>query len=155
VKTLVIGLGNPLLTDDRVGLLVARALQGRLAGRNGVEIDEDYNGGLRLMERMVGFERAIVVDAIVAGGVPGRIRRLRADDMPTQHTASGHDTNLKTALDFGRSVGAALPEDDDVLIIGVEVADVSTFGTHCTPEVAAAVPTAVATVLDLLERGEG
>jgi hydrogenase maturation protease len=155
MRTLVVGLGNPLLTDDRVGLLVARALRERLADRPGVEVDEDYHGGLRLMERMVGFERAIVVDAIVAGQAPGWIHQLRADDIPTQHTASAHDVNLRTALEFGRTVGAVLPEDDDVRIIGIEAADVATFGTHCTPRVEAAVPAAVATVLELLQRGEG
>ena len=50
-KTLVLGLGNPLLTDDSVGLRVARELRSLLSGRPDVVVEEDYWGGLRLMER--------------------------------------------------------------------------------------------------------
>ena len=82
MKTLVIGLGNPLVTDDSVGLRVAAELKTRLAGRPDVEVDEDYWGGLRLMERLVGCDRAIVIDAIHTGAPPGTIHRLTPDDHP-------------------------------------------------------------------------
>ena len=60
MKTLIIGLGNPLVTDDSVGLRVVERLRPLLADRPDVEVAEDYWGGLRLMERMIGFDRAIV-----------------------------------------------------------------------------------------------
>ena len=73
MKTLVLGLGNPLISDDSVGLRVADALRPRLAARPEIEVGEDVRGGLRLMERMEGFERVIVIDAIVSG-----VRRERS-----------------------------------------------------------------------------
>ena len=151
MKTLVLGLGNPLLTDDGVGLRVARELRTRLCGRPDVVVEEDYWGGLRLMERMVGFDRSIVIDAICTGGEPGTIRCLRVQDMPTQHTASAHDATLSTALSFGHRVGASLPDPDDVLVVAVEAADVTSFGEECTPQVDAAIPRAVETVLRELD----
>lgn len=147
MKTLVLGLGNPLLTDDGVGLRVARELRSRLSGRPDVVVEEDFWGGLRLMERMVGFDRSIVIDAICCGDTPGTIHRLHVQDMPTQHTASAHDATLSTALRFGHRVGAALPDPDDVLVVAVEAADVTSFGEECTPQVDAAIPRAVETVL--------
>ena len=57
MKTLVIGLGNPLLSDDSVGLHVIRQLRPLVADRPDVEVDEDYRGGLQLMERLVGYDR--------------------------------------------------------------------------------------------------
>ena len=42
VKILILGLGNPLVTDDSVGLRVAEALKPLLADRAGVEVSEDY-----------------------------------------------------------------------------------------------------------------
>ena len=154
-KTLVLGLGNPLLTDDGVGLRVARELRARLTGRPDVVVEEDYWGGLRLMERMVGYDRTIVIDAICGGGEPGTIRCLHVQDMPTQHTASAHDATLSTALRFGHRVGAALPDPDDVLVVAVEAADVTSFGEDCTPQVDAAIPRAVETVLrELGPRGD-
>ncbi len=83
MKTLILGLGNPLVSDDSVGLRVADELKMRLAGRADVEVSEDYWGGLRLMERMIGFDRAVVVDAIQTGAPPGTIHLLAADGMPT------------------------------------------------------------------------
>ncbi len=77
MKTLILGLGNPLITDDSIGLRVIEVLQTRLADRPDVEVSEDYWGGLRLMERMIGFDRAIVVDAIQTGA-----RRARSIGSP-------------------------------------------------------------------------
>jgi len=151
MKTLILGLGNPLITDDSVGLRVARELKPRLDRRPDVEVDEDYWGGLRLMERMVGYDRAVVVDAICTGAPPGTIHRLRPTDMPTQKSASAHDVNLPTALAFGRQGGLLLPADDQIVLVGIEAADVLTFAEQCTPEVEAAIPRAVGDVLQVID----
>lgn len=151
MRTLVIGLGNPLLSDDAVGLEVARELRRRLRDRREVIVDEDYSGGLRLMERMIGFDRGIVVDAICTGTRPGTIHRLSADELPTQHSASAHDASLGTALRFGLRVGATLPAPDQVVVIGIEAADVSTFDEECTPAVRAAIPRAVDFIVQELD----
>lgn len=151
MKTLVLGLGNPLLRDDSVGLRVAQQLRPLLAGHSDIEIIEDYRGGLRLMERMVGFDRAIIIDAICTGAEPGTIHLLSPDDIPTQHSASAHDVNLPTALQLGRNSGAHLPDIEAILLVGVEAADINTFDDkRLTPEVEAAIPLAVEAVLSAL-----
>lgn len=156
MKTLVLGLGNPLLRDDAVGLHVARRLRPLLDDRPDVEVDEDYHGGLRLMERLIGFDKAIIVDAICSGARPGTVCRLGPDGIPTQHSASAHDANLRTALDLGRQAGARLPGDDSITLIAIEAHDVLSFEEDLTPEVEAAIPRSVRMVLDELqgERGE-
>lgn len=155
MKTLVIGLGNPLVTDDSVGLQVATELKTRLADRPDVEVDEDFWGGLRLMERMAGYGRAIVIDAIITGAEPGTIHRLTPGAIPTQRSASAHDVSLPTALEFGRQAGLPLPEDENILLIGIEVENVLDFGETCTPAVQAAVPDAVREVLEALDAAPG
>ena len=147
MKTLVLGLGNPLVTDDSVGLRVAAELKSRLAGRPEVVVSEDYWGGLRLMERMAGFDRAIVIDAICTGAPPGTIRRLTPGSIPTQRSASAHDVNLPTALAVGRTAGLHLPRDEDILLVGIEAEDILSFGEQCTPAVAAAIAPAVEEVV--------
>ena len=82
MKTLVLGLGNPLVTDDSVGLRVVEGTEAVLADRSDVEVSEDYWGGLRLMERMIGFDRVIVVDAIHTGTPPGTIHLLSLEASP-------------------------------------------------------------------------
>lgn len=151
VRTLVIGLGNPLISDDSVGLRVAQHLRTRLAHCPHVDVMEDYWGGLRLMERMIGYQRAIVVDAICSGAPPGTIHRLSPDMLATQRSASAHDVNLPTALAFGRQAGAPLPQDADVRLVGIEALDVVNFSEQCTPAVAAAIPQVVEEVVQLVE----
>jgi hydrogenase maturation protease len=58
--------------------------------------------------------------------------------------------NLPTALAFGRQAGARLPADEDIQLVGIEAQDVLTFSEECTPAVAAAIPRAAQTVMDLL-----
>jgi hydrogenase maturation protease len=152
MKTLVLGLGNPLLRDDSIGLRVAQELRGQFDGDPDIEVSEDYWGGLRLMERMIGFDRAIIIDAILADSEPGTIHLLSPDDIPTQRSASAHDVNLPTALEFGRRAGAQLPPASEITLIGIEAADVQTFDESLTPELERALPHAVEAVLSVMKR---
>jgi hydrogenase maturation protease len=152
MKTLILGLGNPLLTDDAVGLRVAQELRTCLNGNQEIEVGLDYWGGLRLMERMIGFDRAIIIDAIVSGKPPGTIQVLNPGDIPTQRSASAHDVNLPTALILGRQAEAHLPDDKDILLIGIEAADVQTFSEQLSPDVEAVVQEAVELVISTIAR---
>jgi hydrogenase maturation protease len=144
---LVLGLGNPILGDDGVGLVVAEAVRPRLSGLPGVEVDTDCLGGLHLMERMVGYTCAVLVDAMATGRQPaGTVARLSLDDVPTQHTACSHDVNLPTALRLGAIAGLNLPEH--IAIIGVEAGQSFEFSESLSPAVETAVPFAVQAVLD-------
>jgi hydrogenase maturation protease len=151
MKTLIIGLGNPLLRDDSVGLRAIQMLRGIIDDSPEIELMEDYWGGLRLMEQMVGYDRAIIVDAICTGAPPGTIHLLSPNDIPTQRSASAHDVNLPTALEFGRQAGAHLPSTKNILLVGIEAADVQTFEESLSPEVEAALPGAVNQILSKLK----
>lgn len=150
-RLLIIGLGNPLVSDDSVGLRIAEELVSRFAGVDAVDVQLDYWGGLRLMERMMGYDFAVVIDAICTGAAPGARHYLRTDSIATQKSASAHDVSLPTALALGRHAGAHLPEDDHILLIAVEAADVLTFQERCTSSVAAAIPAVVDDVVVLLQ----
>ncbi len=152
MKTLVIGLGNPILTDDGVGVHIARRVSALLDPDSGVDVIEASVGGLQLMEAMIGYERVVIIDAIMTpGGIPGAVYELGLDRLPgTLNTSSAHDTNLPTALAVGRRLGAPLPADENVHIIAVEAVDVLTFGENCTPPVAAAIPKATKLALSWL-----
>lgn len=150
MRTLVLGLGNPIVSDDAVGWRVVAGLRPLLAGRSDVEVGEDCWGGLRLMERLEGYDRAVVIDAIVTGAAPGTIHQLSVDGLATQRSVSAHDMNLPTALELGRQAGLSLPAGADILLVGIEAADILTFSEDLTPAVAEAVPQVVRLVLDAL-----
>lgn len=145
---LVIGLGNPLLRDDGIGLAVLEAVAALKP--IGVDLVADTHGGLRLMEHMAGYRRAIVIDAIHIGARPGTVFELALDGFTTCHSGNTHDTTLATALHVGRRCGAILPDDADIRLVAVEAHDLMTFDESFTPAVAAAVPVATRCVLDLI-----
>jgi hydrogenase maturation protease len=153
VQTLIIGLGNPILTDDGAGILAARLVAERLPPTSGVDVVELAVGGLALMEAMIGYERVILLDALYApAGTPGKVVQFSAGELPeTLNSASAHDVNLPTALRLGRELGAALPETAAIQVVGVYAQEVLTFGDSPTPPVAAAIPEMAARVLRLLE----
>ena len=148
MKTLVLGLGNPILTDDGIGIHVVREMATRPLPNN-VTCAEASLGGLRLLEIIAGYERLILVDAIqTADGRPGDIYRLSGNDLRASlHAGSTHDLSFSGALRLGRSMGMALPDNENIIILAIEVVDVLTFGEECTPEVVAAIPRAVEAVL--------
>ncbi len=153
MKTIIIGLGSPLLTDDSVGLKVVHELGQHVAHLQNVELAEDVRGGLHLIDLLAGYDRAVIIDAIVTGEAPpGTIRQLTPSDIPTQRSASQHDVNLPTALELGRQLGMHLPASEHILLVGIEADDILTFSESCTPSVAAANPQAVAIVLEALQK---
>lgn len=143
MKTLILGLGNPLLTDDGVGIHIVRALAGQL-DRPDIEVVEASLGGLRLLDTVAGCDRLILVDAIQTGGRAGQVHRLTSNDLLSSlHAGSSHDLSLSAALELGRQLGLILPEDEVITIVAVEVEDVLTFGETCTPQVQAIIPQVV------------
>jgi len=153
--TLILGLGNPILTDDGVGVRVAEAVRAALPPDSPVETDEACAGGLELLERLLGYRRVFLIDALYPGsGRPGTVRRLTLADLraisPTQHSASAHDTTLVTAWDMAQRMDLPLPEE--VTIYAVEVENVADFGEEPTPAVARAVPRVAAAILDELRQ---
>lgn len=139
MKTLVLGMGNELLSDDAVGLKVVREL-GQAISHPDLEVRETCLASVELLDLLAGFDRAIIVDAIKTGaGKPGDIYILSPDDFGDGSApASLHHVDLPTVLAAGRSLGAKMP--DDVRIFAVEAKDTSTFGGECCPAVQAAVP---------------
>lgn len=154
MRTLVLGLGNPILGDDAIGLRVAEAVRSSLPHDTAIEVDTDCWGGLRLMERLVGYELAVIVDATCTGDhPPGTILRLGPDDMPTQRTASAHDVTLPTALRLAAEMGLPMPRE--IVIWGIEAQNVLDFAEELSPAVAAAIPAAVRAVLDTVVSADG
>ena len=148
-KTLIVGLGNPILGDDGIGWRVAEEVQARAPE---FEVEFLSLGGLSLMERLIGYERVIIIDSIQnRAGQIGEVYRFPLEALPdlsAGHTTAIHDTSLQTALQLGRSMGAELP--DEVMVVGVEARRVYDFSEELTPAVAAAIPEATRAVLEIL-----
>lgn len=144
MKTIVVGIGNPILSDDGIGIRVARELKQRAPDADIVELGA---GGIRLLDVLPGFERVLIVDAMVTGELAcGQFRRfslaeLQSKTARTCNTLCVHDMDLPTAMALGRLAGVDLPKE--VAIWGVEAGDVENFSETLSPAVEAAVPALV------------
>lgn len=150
-KTLVLGIGNPILRDDRVGHFLIQTLRSRITSPD-IILQETSLAGLNLAESLAGFKSAVIVDAIQSGGMPGEVYCLKPEDFHLQDAYQNdwHGTGLLQALELGQNLGWPMPQD--VTIVAIEAGDVSHFGDDLTPEVEKAIPAALQTVLELLDK---
>ncbi|HAV10199.1 MAG TPA: hypothetical protein DCX22_01070 [Dehalococcoidia bacterium] len=146
MRTIVLGLGNPILSDDGIGPRVIYDLQKQIDDPDIVLLEASL-AGMDLMEMLVGYDRAIIIDAMRTGGQPGTIYQLTPEDFPTQRTdlTSQHQLGLLQALQLGKELSQPMPER--IAIIAVEAEDIYTFSEEMTPSVKQAVPQVVGMVL--------
>lgn len=151
MKTIVVGLGNPILGDDGVGWVVVEEVRKQLTPDSGTEVDCLSLGGISLMERLIGYERAILIDAFVTAEDAGTIIVSKLDELPNYsafHLTSSHDMSLQNAPKLGRQTGAQLPED--VRVVGISAKHIYDFSEELSLPVVEAIPKATQIVVDLL-----
>lgn len=151
METLVLGLGNELAGDDAVGILVARAVRGELDGL--ADVVESSVSGLALIEVLAGYERAVVVDAIVTGrNPPGTIVEMGLDEVGRVVAPSTHQAGLPELAAVAGRLGLGFPSRTRVL--AVEVLDPYTLGAPLSEPVATALPELLRRVLETVRRWE-
>jgi hydrogenase maturation protease len=150
MKTLVLGLGNPILSDDGVGLHVATALKATIAQPDVCVLKTEL-GGINLLEQLAGYERAIVIDSIkTQGGKPGNIYQLTPESLiGTRHTNSTHGIDFAATIELGKKLGMAIPKD--IIIFAIEAEDVSTFSEDCGLQVKQAIPVCIDRITQILK----
>jgi hydrogenase maturation protease len=157
LKTLVLGVGNPLLGDDGVGFHVVQELLREVGDETpNLDIREASIGGLNLLDVVLGYDKVVLVDAIKTDcGEVGEVYRLAPEDFAgTMHlTTSAHDTNLATALKIGNEFAREqMPKE--IVIFAIEVEEVTKFTQDLTERVRKAVPKAVDLVLQEIGLGQ-
>ncbi len=135
MTTRVLCLGNPLLADDAVGLVVAEQLR---RARTNIDVCESSTSGFDLLDCTLGTRRLLVVDTVQSGAVPpGTVTIFREGAVRTASGGSPHFVGLFEALKLGRALGLDVPEE--VVIIAVEPADCLTIGGDMHSSVKAAI----------------
>lgn len=150
-KTVVIGLGNPILADDGVGFLVVEEVSRKIVHPQ-IDFQLCSLAGFELLDVVEGYQKLIIVDSIKTGKHPvGEVMELDVSSLfTTVRLASVHDINLATALELGETLGIEVPKDIEIYV--VEVEDNASFRESCCPQVAAAIPVLSQAVLDSLKK---
>ena len=139
MKVLVLGVGNPILSDDGIGIHVARELKKRRIP--GIVVEELAASGLEFLDVVRGYDKVVIIDAIqTTNGKPGELHILEENDFERSiHCSSPHGINIATALALGRKlVPHEMPER--VVFFAVEAQDLVNVSEKLTPEVEEALP---------------
>ncbi|MDP3063612.1 MAG: hydrogenase maturation protease [Chloroflexota bacterium] len=149
MKTLVLGLGNPIMGDDAVGLRVVQEVRRRLGGSSSIQVEECYAAGVGLLDRIVGYDTLVVVDAVRSGQPRGTLLTPRPEQLPSQPVGIDfHGMGLLGVLRLGERVGLPMPRR--VSIVGVAVEGDFEVREGLSPEVERAVSEAAERVLEEL-----
>jgi len=160
IKIIILGLGNPILGDDGVGWRIVdevrRCLSLTSHCKSMIDMETLAVGGLSLMEHLIDYDIAILIDAVQTGNKKiGEVFSFLLEELPgtyNGHTGSVHDTNLLTAVEMGRNMGFKLP--NQIIIVGIEAEKVYDFSEQLSPSMKNAVPIAAHMVLELIQNLE-
>jgi len=138
MKVIVVGIGNPIMGDDSVGIRVVEEL------KKEVEVDTAIltTTTFEVLDKIMGYDKAIIVDGIKSGNEPGTIYELTVDDVfYTYSFTNTHNLSLATTLKIGYLI---FPEKMPkyIKLIAVEVENID-FGKDCSPKVKNAIPKVV------------
>ena len=144
-KTLVLGLGNILLSDEGVGVRVVERLQECYGLPPEVQILDGGTLGLDLLPYVENSDRLLVVDALEVGAEPGTLARLEGDEVPAYFAPkiSVHQMGLVDLLAAARLAGYAL---EKLVLWGAQPGKMD-VGLELSPAVAAQVEPLVEKVL--------
>lgn len=136
MKILVLGLGNELLGEDAVGIMAARALKDKLRGQ--ADVVESSLSGLALLEHFIGYDRAIVIDAVKTGHhPPGTIVEMGPGDLDPAIAPSPHYAGLPELLALAKQLNLDFPKE--IKIFALEVEDPYTIGGKLSEPVSRAL----------------
>jgi hydrogenase maturation protease len=148
MKIIIIGIGNPILGDDGIGIHIARTLRTEIDPSSDIFIDEAQTGGMNLLDSIRGYDKAILIDAVCLNDLaPGQVRRFDVHDMETVHSCNPHDLSLKEAIDLSRTIGDdTIPRT--ITIIGINLRHIPTEFSECiSPEIQKVIPEVVQMVI--------
>lgn len=149
-RSVVLGIGNVLLTDDGAGVHAARRLAGELAAREDVRVFDAGTLSFTLAPAIESADRLIVLDAMELGEPPGSVRRFldaEIDRLLTRGRLSVHEVGLRDMLAIAR-LSDRLPRERALIGIQPESLD---WGTEPSARVAPAIDRIVGLTLGLLD----
>jgi hydrogenase maturation protease len=149
VSTLLLGVGNPLMGDDGVGLAALERLRQEWRFDPPVELTDGGTWGMSLMPAIEAADNLIIIDAVRAAAVPGTVVELEREQLPRVlcQKLSPHQIDLREVFALCELRGT-LPAR--AVAIGVEPGRVE-LSDDLSPAVRAAMGALIERILDRLQ----
>lgn len=137
MKTLILGMGNPILSDDGVGLALAEMLRNKIRG---ADVAASAMIGLSLFDLVMGYDAVFIIDAMTTKeGKMGELKKIGEDDRyGTLHLFSSHGLNIFELMELGVQCGLEMPRLAQVY--GVEIGNEVAFDESLSPELYEKLP---------------
>jgi len=118
-KTLVIGVGNLLLSDEGVGIHVAQRLIQEYNLPGEILVLDGGTLGLDLLYYLEGIENLLIIDAVLMDKEPGSLIRMVDDEVPSYMSfkMSPHHIGIPDMLFAAKLKGLYPP---NVVLLGVQ-----------------------------------
>ena len=148
-QILILGVGNLLLSDEGVGVHVARKLM-QMDFPPQVEVLEGGTDGFALMHVLLQADRLILVDAVRGGGRPGSIYRFEIEDcppFPDIYKTSVHQISILEVINLSGLIGAT----PQTTVIGVEPNRLE-MGMELSPQIEAKIPRVIQLIREEVAR---
>ncbi|GAB5046782.1 hydrogenase maturation protease [Thermodesulfovibrio sp. TK110] len=143
MKAIVVGIGNPNFKDDGVGLNIVEKLNGL------VDTVSLLNISFQIIDSILGYDKAVIVDGVKSGAEPGSILEFNTDYWGDIYASGTHNLSIFEILRIGYSLFSdEMPKE--IKIIGVEVEDVETLSRQLSPSVEAAIPDVISKIKEYL-----
>lgn len=145
---LVLGVGNRLLSDDGVGLVLLDRLSAKFGPEPGIEFVDGGTQGLALLGCLEARRAALILDAVALGAPPGTVHSLLGpEDRLRRKSSTAHESNVVELLAVASLLGQ---RPETVALVGIEPQAVCT-GLDLSPAVQRALGRATGTARALLE----
>ena len=138
-KTVIVGFGNPYCGDDGIGPAAARGLHQALGGDPSVGLLELSTSAFELVERLAGYELAVIIDALVdEDELIGTVKPLELAAGSALPALGFHTAGLGSVLALARALDMQVPET--VRVYGVVIRESLVFTESLSGELAAKLP---------------
>ncbi len=134
--TVVLGVGNTILSDDGVGVHAARLLKDDPRLPSGVTVLDGGTLGLELIPYASGASRVLLLDAIRSDNPPGTFARMTGADLLA--TTGGWSAHQLGVADLIAALFLVSTHPQDIVVLGVQPANTD-WGTTLSRDVEAAL----------------
>jgi hydrogenase maturation protease len=125
--TVVIGLGNPLLADEGIGIYLLEKLQERYECR-GLALHDLGTAAISVLHAIANKKKAVIIDCAFMGEEPGTMIRFGKNEVRSLKHIQGlslHEGDLLSTLALSESLGES-PEN--LVLFGIEPASIALGG---------------------------
>jgi hydrogenase maturation protease len=151
-KTLVLGVGNPLMQDDGVGVYVVQRLKAEHPDSPQVEFMDGGTLSFSLIGEIETATNLIVIDAAQLSDEPGSVRIFFGEEMDLflgqQKNSSVHDITLIDLMSIAL-LSDRLPARR--ALIGIQPGSID-WSTEPTPAIKKAIPDVCNIAMELIEK---